>query len=115
MGMHRLEREASGVTIDRAEAYHRITDVVRCKWTLAVLDALAGGDRRPSEIKRRLPGLSDKVLTDRLRKLEGFELVERETFAEVPPRVEYTLTARGERMSTLVRTINEFVDEWAAG
>ena len=99
--------------IDRNEAYHRVTDMLRCKWTLAILDALHGGDRRPSEIQRRLPGLTDKVLADRLQRFESFGLVRREAFAEVPPRVEYTLTERGLAMESLVRRVAAFVDEWA--
>lgn len=101
-------------TIDRAEAYHRITDVLRCKWSLAVIDALEAGDKRPSEIQRRLPGLTSKVLSDRLRKLEGFGLVEREAFAEVPPRVEYTLNERGHAFAEVVRSVGVFVDHWVS-
>lgn len=102
-------------TIDRTEAYHRITDMIRCKWTLAILDAFDAGDRRPSEVLRRLPGLTDKVLADRLRKFEDFGLVTREAFAEIPPRVEYTLTSRGKELGILVRHVGRFVDEWASG
>lgn len=98
--------------IDRGEAYHRITDVLRCKWSLAVLEALESGDKRPSEIQRRLPGLTNKVLSDRLRKLNNFGLLEREAFAEVPPRVEYTLNDRGHEFARLIRHIGAFVDDW---
>ncbi len=102
------------VSIDRAEAYHRITDMLRCKWSLAVIDALEAGDKRPSEIQRRLPGLTSKVLSDRLRKLENFGLLDREAFAEVPPRVEYTLNDRGRSFAAIVRSIGVFVDDWVA-
>lgn len=101
-------------TLDRAEAYHRITDVLRCKWALAVLDALDEGVKRPSEIQRRLPGLTGKVLNERLRRLEGFGLVTREVYPEVPPRVEYALNDRGRELAVLVRQIGSFVDDWAA-
>lgn len=97
---------------DRAEAFHRITDVLRCKWTLAVLEELARGTSRPSEIQRTLPGLTSKVLSERLRKLERFGLIDRTAYAEVPPRVEYTLTERGRSMSKLVSQVSEFVSEW---
>ncbi|GJM18315.1 MAG: HxlR family transcriptional regulator [Phycisphaeraceae bacterium] len=105
----------SGEHIDRAEAFHRVSDVLRCKWTLAVLDALGSGTSRPSQIERALPGLTSKVLNDRLRKLERFGLVTREAFAEVPPRVEYTPTPRGQELAALARTIGSFVDDWAQG
>ncbi len=100
---------------DRAEAFHRITDVLRCKWTLAVLEELARGTSRPSELQRALPGLTSKVLSERLRKLERFGLVDRTAFPEVPPRVEYTLTERGRSMSRLVIQVSEFVTDWAEG
>lgn len=99
---------------DRAEAHHRVTDVIRCKWTLAVLDHLAKGPARPSEIQRALPGLTSKVLSERLRKLEQFGLLNREAFAEVPPRVEYTLNERGKSLALLASQVNAFVDQWAS-
>ena len=49
--------------IDRAEAYHRVSDVLACKWMIAVLDAIGRGVARPSDIQRELPGLSGKVST----------------------------------------------------
>ena len=97
---------------DRAEAYHRVTDVIRCKWTLAVLNHLTRGPARPSEIQRALPGLTSKVLSERLRKLEQFGLIDRKAFAEVPPRVEYTLNERGKSLASLAREVNVFVDQW---
>lgn len=107
-----MTQHTQHTTIDRTEAYHRITDMIRCKWTLAILDALDAGDRRPSEVIRRLPGLTDKVLADRLRKFEDFGLISREAFAEIPPRVEYTLTPRGGELAVLVRHVGRFVDQW---
>lgn len=100
---------------DRAEAYHRVTDVIRCKWTLAVLDHLTRGPSRPSEIQRALPGLTSKVLSDRLRKLEQFGLITRTAFAEVPPRVEYSLNQRGRSLAALANQVNVFVDHWVDG
>ena len=100
--------------LDRSEAFHRVTDVLRCKWTLAVLAELGRGTRRPSEILRELPGLTSKVLNERLRKLESFSLVSREAFAEVPPRVEYRLTPRGESLAELAHSVESFVNDWAS-
>ncbi len=99
--------------IDRAEAFHRVSDVLGCKWTLAVMAELQRGASRPSQIERALPGLTSKVLSDRLRKLEHFGLVEREAFAEVPPRVEYTLTGRGRELGALAERVDAFVHAWS--
>lgn len=97
---------------DRMEAFHRVSELLQCKWSIAVLDALARGTQRPSQIRDALPGLSDKVLADRLRKLERYGLITRRAFAEVPPRVEYTLTPRGHELAGLVERIRDFADQW---
>lgn len=65
------------------------------RWTMLVVRDLLGGTRRFSDLRRSLRGISPKTLTDRLRFLEAAGLVDRRIYAEVPPRVEYTLTARG--------------------
>jgi DNA-binding HxlR family transcriptional regulator len=91
-----------------------VEDIVGCKWSLAVLAALRSGVRRPGEIERRLPGVSKKVLNERLRKLVRFKIVSRRVFAEVPPRVEYRLTRFGSRFVTLldaVERLQRSVDE----
>lgn len=99
--------------IERGEAFHRVSDVLSCKWTFAVMEAIDRGVQRPSEIQRELPGLTSKVLSERLRKLEGFGLIDRHAYAEVPPRVEYALTERGQRMAGLVGDVRRFVEEWS--
>ncbi|HZW08856.1 MAG TPA: helix-turn-helix domain-containing protein [Phycisphaerales bacterium] len=102
-------------TPDRSEAFHRVTDILRCKWTIAVLRSIEQGRHRPSEMQRDNPGLSSKVLSQRLRKLTDFGLVERRAFAEVPPRVEYRLTPRGRDLTDLVASIAGFAEHWAGG
>ncbi|OIV35308.1 transcriptional regulator [Mangrovactinospora gilvigrisea] len=66
------------------------------KWTGLAINALADGPARFGDLRRRLEGISPKVLTQTLRRLEENGLVRREVFAEVPPRVEYALTPLGE-------------------
>lgn len=95
------------------EAFHRLTDILRCKWTLAVLDALAQGVNRPGQIVRALPGLTTKVLYERVHKLERYGLLTRRAYPETPPRVEYELTERGRQLLALIRQIREFAHEWA--
>lgn len=97
---------------DQSEAFHRVTDVLKCKWTLAIVSEMADCPTRPSELQRSLPGLTSKVLSDRLRKLESFGLIEREVFAEVPPRVEYTLTTRGTELARVLGDLVAFIDRW---
>ncbi|MBI3687731.1 MAG: helix-turn-helix transcriptional regulator [Actinobacteria bacterium] len=77
------------------------------RWTILVVRDLLAGTRRFSELRRSLAGVSPKTLTDRLRALEGAGLVRRQIYAEVPPRVEYSLTERG-------RTLEPIIDAMAA-
>lgn len=98
---------------DRGEAFHQVTDVLRCKWTIAVLDAIARGHSRPSEIQQANPGLTTKVLSQRLRKLSDYGLIDRRAYAEIPPRVEYSFTARGHDLVRLIDSIADFAEDWA--
>lgn len=71
-------------------------DVVGGKWKPMILWALhEAGTRRFGELKRDVAGVSEKMLTQQLRELEADGIVHREEYPEVPPRVEYSLTARG--------------------
>ncbi|MEV5544791.1 helix-turn-helix domain-containing protein [Streptomyces sp. NPDC052309] len=70
-------------------------DVIGGKWKVLILWALAERPFRFGELRRELPGVTEKVLAAQLRELEADGIVHREEFPEVPPRVEYTLTPRG--------------------
>jgi DNA-binding HxlR family transcriptional regulator len=72
-----------------------VLDLLADKWSALALGALAGGPLRFGEVRRRLEGISPKVLTGVLRRLEQNGLVERTIFPEVPLRVEYALTELG--------------------
>lgn len=99
--------------VSREEAFNRVTDVLRCKWTLAIMDAIDRGVNRPGRLERELEGLTTKVLNERVRKLERYGLIVKRAYPEVPPRVEYEFTDKGEELLEVVRTVRAFVDEWA--
>ncbi|MBR2682976.1 MAG: helix-turn-helix transcriptional regulator [Atopobiaceae bacterium] len=84
--------------------------IIRSKWQVLILrDLLMNGTMRFKELQRSIGKVSQKVLTDNLRAMEGYGLVHREVFAEVPPRVEYSLTETG-------RTLQPVLDAmWAWG
>jgi len=107
--------QETGPALDRTEAFHRVSDVLKCKWALAVIDAAGNGAARPTEIKKAHPGLSDKVLGERLKMLTEFGLLERKAFAEVPPRVEYTLTSAGERLRDALGGLESVFEAWGVG
>jgi DNA-binding HxlR family transcriptional regulator len=79
-----------------------VEEIVGCKWSLGVLGLVRGGVHRPGAMEHALPGLSKKVLNERLRKLVRFGILARTAYPEVPPRVEYRLTALGERFAALM-------------
>jgi DNA-binding HxlR family transcriptional regulator len=86
-------------------AARMVEDIIGCKWSLTVLGLIAQGVRRPGAMQRRVAGLTAKVLNERLRKLLRFGIIERHVFAEVPPRVEYTLTSFGRRFDGVLQEI----------
>lgn len=85
------------------------------KWTILILRDLADGSSRFSELERSLSGISPRTLSLRLRALEEEGVVSRETFAEVPPRVEYALTEKGCALVPLIEDMRRYGREWLAG
>lgn len=99
----------------RANVYNRdcpsqgILALIGSKWSMLVLCSLRAGPRRTHELKRRLEGVSSKMLTQTLRELERHGIVHRRDFGEVPPRVEYELTVLGRSLAALVINIEDWV------
>ncbi len=92
----------------------RTADIVCGKWTLLLIRDLAGGTSRFCELERSLNGISPRTLSLRLRSLEEEEIVERQTFAEVPPRVEYALTPKGLALLPIIDTMRSYGERWLA-
>jgi DNA-binding HxlR family transcriptional regulator len=90
----------------------RTADVVCGKWTLLVIRDLAEGSCRFCELERSLEGISPRTLSLRLRALEAEGIVERHTYPEVPPRVEYALTVKGEALVPLVEDMRVYGRRW---
>jgi len=90
----------------------RTADVVCGKWTLLVIRDLAAGRARFCELERSLEGISPRTLSLRLRALEEEGIVERNTFPEVPPRVEYALTEKGEALVPLIEDMRRYGSRW---
>src|SRR4028119_2323717 len=80
----------------------RTLAVIGPKWTTLILRDLIAGTRRFGELRRSFPGVSPKTLTQRLRALEDQGLVTRTIYPEIPPRVEYALTPRGETLEAII-------------
>lgn len=87
-------------------------NVLSPRWTTAVLIELSRGSIRTTHLLRALPGLSAKTLTERLRRLQELGMITRQTFNEVPPRVEYTLTDSGKRVLSLLEEVRKYGKQW---
>jgi DNA-binding HxlR family transcriptional regulator len=78
------------------------------KWTILIIEELFLATRRFGELEKTLTGISPRTLSLRLSSLEKAGVIKREVFPEVPPRVEYRLTALGRSLETIVAAINEW-------
>ena len=90
----------------------RTADLVCGKWTLLLVRELAEGRSRFCELERSLTGISPRTLSLRLRALEEEAIVERHTFPEVPPRVEYALTDKGRALLPIIEDMRDFGSQW---
>jgi len=92
----------------------RAARLVGDRWTLLIIRDLVTGCKRFSELQKSLQGISSRTLSERLSRLEAEELVTRRVYAEVPPRVEYSLTEKGEALAGLIKAMREFGERWLA-
>jgi DNA-binding HxlR family transcriptional regulator len=104
-------RERARISIEEFEMIERTRSALalfESKWTVDVIFLLASGMRRHARIVDNAPGLSKKVLTATLRKLERNGIVSRHVFADIPVRVEYRLTPLGWQMTELLMALYEW-------
>lgn len=87
-----------------------ILEHVTSRWGVLILLALLENTHRFSELRRKVAGVSEKMLTQTLRTLESDGFVHREVFAEIPPRVEYALTPLGREVAAHVRTLGSWIE-----
>ena len=92
----------------------RTADIVCGKWTLLLVRDLSEGRSRFCELERSLAGISPRTLSLRLRALEEEGIVERHTYPEVPPRVEYALTEKGVALLPIIDSRRSYGTTWLA-
>src|SRR5919107_3236144 len=92
--------------------YHRAVEVVGRRWAGAVLKAMLAGATRFGEIRGAIPGLTNRMLSERLKDFEAEGIVEREVIPEKPVRVEYHLTEKGWALSSAVEALTAWAEEW---
>ena len=92
-----------------------IVQLIGNKWKLLIVrNLIYNGTQRFTDFVKTIPGISKKVLTDNLRALEGDGLIEREVFAEVPPRVEYSLSVLGKTLKPILDAMFEWGTDYKA-
>ena len=89
-------------------------DLIDGKWKGVILFHLQGGTQRFGELKRRMPGITQRMLTKQLRALEDNGLVLRKVYPEVPPRVEYTLSETGQRLKPVIDALRSWGEDYRA-
>jgi DNA-binding HxlR family transcriptional regulator len=82
------------------------TDVIGGKWKPLILFYLEGGTKRFGELRKLIPGMTKKMLTQHLRDLERDEVIRRKVYAVVPPKVEYSLTKHGESLKPILKLMS---------
>jgi DNA-binding HxlR family transcriptional regulator len=87
-------------------------ELIGNKWAISILRELFTGDRRTHELLEALPGISTKTLMVRLRELETYGLVDRRVYAEIPPHVEYSLTAKGQEIQPVMVALYQVGTKW---
>lgn len=92
--------------------YHRAVELIGRRWTGAIVRTLLPGPRRFNELLNAIPGLSDRLLTERLRELEAEGLVRREVRPESPIRVIYELTPCGAELGPALDEIGRWAARW---
>src|SRR5947209_3945131 len=92
--------------------YEHAAQLLGKRWTGLLLDSLLGGPRRFCELTAAVDGLSDRVLSDRLRELEDEGIVERVVYPQIPVRVEYRLTEKGYDLRPVVQAMHTWAETW---
>ncbi len=90
----------------------KTASIVSGKWTLLIIRDLTTGTKRFSELERSLTGISPKTLSERLSVLESEGILRRQTYAEVPPKVEYSLTEKGQALFVLIEDMRDYGRRW---
>ena len=92
--------------------FHEAIELIGRRWTGAILCSLIEGPRRFGELGKVVPGLSDRLLSQRLRELEEEGLVQREVEAGTPVRVTYSLTETGEALGPAIKELKAWAKQW---
>jgi DNA-binding HxlR family transcriptional regulator len=108
VGAATATRHSKGVCPD----FHAAIELIGKRWTGAIVSALTEGPQRFGELGKAVPGLSDRLLSQRLRELEGAGLVQREVEDGTPVRVTYSLTEKGADLRPAIAELRAWARRW---
>jgi DNA-binding HxlR family transcriptional regulator len=94
--------------------FHRAVELIGSRWTGAIVRILTAGPARYCELKGAIPDISDRMLSERLKELEGEGIVHRAVIPETPVRVEYRLTPMGQALEGPLDSLARWAEEWVA-
>jgi DNA-binding HxlR family transcriptional regulator len=106
---HKADGEGEGALCPR---FHHAVELIGRRWTGAIIHILLPGPRRFNELLGAIPGISDRLLTERLRELELAEIIRREVHAGSPVRVTYELTPRGRELQEPLDALGRWAERW---
>jgi DNA-binding HxlR family transcriptional regulator len=109
-----MEKKEKKISPAKKPEYAQLEDVIGCKWSVSVLLAVAEGINRPGILERHIQGISTKILSERLRKLTNYQLLQKQVYAEVPLRTEYCLTDNGKKLVSILQQIKQLDDQISA-
>ncbi len=104
--------DSSSPTSQVCSRFHRAIELIGSRWTGAILQTLLQGKTRYAAIKGAIPDLTDRMLSERLRSLEGEGLVIRSVIPDTPVRVEYELTQKGLELQNALKEIGNWAERW---
>lgn len=92
--------------------FQRAVEILGRRWTGAIIRALLAGETHFGAIAAAIPGLSDRLLTERLKELEAEQILTRTVFPETPVRIEYQLTEKGKALAEPIDAVSRWAEEW---
>ncbi|HEV2109468.1 MAG TPA: helix-turn-helix domain-containing protein [Thermomicrobiales bacterium] len=92
--------------------YHHAIELIGKRWTGAILRAMLSGATRFSDVTAAVPGLSDRLLSERLKELEAEGIVTRTVIPSTPVKIEYRLTPKGRALNDVIASVSEWAGSW---
>ena len=110
-----MDTSRSPVPFDSAYCpkFQTAVELIGRRWSGAIIRAMLAGSVRFGDVLSRVPGLSDRLLSERLRELESAGIVSRAVYPDIPVRIEYRLTEKGLELQQIVEAISGWADRWA--